>query len=247
MLSMIPGFTIGATDLMTLSLLMSGLGMLIVILASSVYMFSVNTAGISNAVDAGIAVFAFVVSKLWMTSMLQMTALYNGIGGGAVGAFAAMELSGNRAAGPTRLGVTLIGALIGVVSLSASLIAWAKLNGLIVRPLRVKGQQAFSVAVMVTAFAIGSYIVCTAPSDADPLGGMPWSMYVLFACGLIFGALMTLRMRGAQMPMMISIYNAITGLAVGLEGFVLRSPTLMIAGMAIGTARMVLTLQMTKA
>ena len=69
---------------------------------------------------------------------------------------------------------------------------------------------------------------------------------MLFACGLIFGALMTLRMRGAQMPVMISIYNVVTGLAVGLEGFVLRSPALMIAGVAVSTARMVLTLQMTK-
>lgn len=246
MLSMIPGFTIGATDLMTIFLLLSGLGMLIVFLASSIYVVSVNTAGLSYAVDTGIAVFIFVVSKLWMSSMLQMTALYNGIGGAAAGAFAAMELAGNGAEGGTRLGVMLIGALIGVVSLSASLVAWAKLTGLIDRPLRVRGQKAFSIVIMVTALAVGSYIVCTGQDGADRLGGTLWPVYVLFGCGLIFGALMTLRMRGAQMPVMISIYNVVTGLAVGLEGFVLRSPALMIAGVAVSTARMVLTLQMTK-
>ena len=246
MLSMIPGFTIGVTDLMTIFLLLSGLGMLIVFLASSIYVVSVNAGGLSYAVDTGIAVFIFVVSKLWMSSMLQMTALYIGIGGAAAGAFAAMELAGNGAEGGTRLGVMLIGALIGVVSLSASLVAWAKLTGLIDRPLRVRGQKAFSIVIMVTALAFGIYIVCTGQDGADRRGGTPWPVYVLFGCGLIFGALMTLRMRGAQMPVMISIYNVVTGLAVGLEGFVLRSPALMIAGVAVSTARMVLTLQMTK-
>jgi H+-translocating NAD(P) transhydrogenase subunit beta len=246
MLSMIPGFTIGAPDLMMIFLLMSGLGMLIVILASSVYVLSVNAGGISCAVDTGIAVIAFVLNKVWMTSMLQMTALYNSIGGGAAGAFAAMELSDNRTAGTALLGVTLIGALIGVTSLSASLFAWAKLNGLIVGPLRVRGQQACIVAVVAMALAVGSYTVCTAPNDTDRLGGMPWSIYLLFGCGLICGALMTVRMCRTQLPVMISIFNAVTGLAVGLDGFVLRSPTLMIAGVAIGVARIVLTLQMKK-
>ena len=74
-----------------------------------------------------------------MTSMPQMVALYNGMGGGAAGAIAAVELFGNKAQGVTQLVVTLIGALIGAVSLSGSLIAWAKLDGVIKKPLRVQG------------------------------------------------------------------------------------------------------------
>ncbi len=246
MLTMIPQFIIDPTDLMALFLLMSGLGILIVILASSIYVFSVNAAGTSVTLDTGLAVSGFVVSKLWMTSMLQMVALYNGIGGGAASAFAAVELSGNKAEGATRLVVTLIGALIGAASLSASLIAWTKLDGVIDQPLRVRGRQAFTLAVMVTALAVAGYLVFTAQSGADRLIATPWLIYLLFGCALLFGALMTLPIGRAQMPVVISICNGFTGLAVGLEGFVLRSPTLMIAGMVVGTARLLLTLQMTK-
>ena len=73
-----------------------------------------------------------------MTAMPQMVALYNGMGGGAAGAIAAVALLGGRAQGVTQLGVTLLGALIGAVSLSGSLIAWAKLDGVIKNPLRVQ-------------------------------------------------------------------------------------------------------------
>jgi NAD(P) transhydrogenase subunit beta len=70
---------------------------------------------------------------------------------------------------------------------------------------------------------------------------------VFFGCALVFGILMTLPIGGADMPVVISIYNAFTGLAVGLEGFVLQNPALMIAGMVVGAAGMLLTLLMAKA
>ena len=246
MLMMIPQFTIGATDLMAISLFMSGLGMLIVILASSIYVRSVTASGISSTVDAGLAATGFVVSKLWMTSMLQMVALYNGIGGGAAGAFAAGELFGNKTAGATRLIVTLTGALIGAVSLSGSAVAWTKLDGLIDKPLRVRGQRALGLAIAVTAVAAGAYLVCATQSGSDGMIATPGLIYLLFGCALLFGALMTLPIGMTQMPVMISIYNGFAGLAVGLEGFVLRSPMLMIAGVTVGTVRMILTLQMTR-
>jgi NAD(P) transhydrogenase subunit beta len=131
MLTIIPQFAIGPTDLMAVFILLSGLGMLILILVSSFYVLSVNAAGTSFTVDTALAALAFVLSKVWRTSMLEMVALYNGIGGGAVSAIAAVELLGNKADGVTRLVVTLLGALIGAASLSGSLIAWTKLNGII--------------------------------------------------------------------------------------------------------------------
>ena len=182
-----------------------------------------------------------------MTSMPQMVALYNGMGGGAAGAIAAVELFGNKAQGETQLVVTLIGALIGAVSLSGSLIAWAKLDRVIKKPLRVRGQQAFNAVVMLATLAVGGYIVFVAQGGADPLIAMPKLIYLFFGCALIFGVLMTLPIGGADMPVVISIYNAFTGLAVGLEGFVLQNPALMIAGMVVGAAGMLLTLLMAKA
>jgi NAD(P) transhydrogenase subunit beta len=75
----------------------------------------------------------------------------------------------------------------------------------------------------------------------------PTWIWIFFACALLFGVLMTLPIGGADMPVVISIYNAFTGLAVGLEGFVLQNPALMIAGMVVGAAGLLLTVIMAKA
>jgi NAD(P) transhydrogenase subunit beta len=275
MLEMIPQLTIGATDLAAAFLFMYGLkrmsspvtapsgifvagvGMLVAVLASFLYAFGVGAAAEPHlAVNIGLAVIALAVGggaswwagrKVTMTSIPQMVALYNGMGGGAAGAIAAVELFGNKAQGATQLVVTLIGALIGAVSLSGSLIAWAKLDGVINKPLRVRGQQVFNGAVMLATLAVGGYIVFASQGSAGPLIAMPELIYLFFACALIFGVLMTLPIGGADMPVVISIYNAFTGLAVGLEGFVLQNPALMIAGMVVGAAGMLLTLLMAKA
>ncbi len=97
--------------------------------------------------------------------MPQMVALYNGMGGGAAGAIAAVELFGGKAQGLTALVVTLLGALIGAVSLSGSLIAWAKLDGVINKPLRVKGQQVANGLVLLATLAVGGYIVVSSAGE----------------------------------------------------------------------------------
>jgi NAD(P) transhydrogenase subunit beta len=275
MLTIIPQLTIGAADLAAAFLFMyglkrmsspvtapsgifvAGIGMLVAILASFLYVFDVSAAAKPYLmVNVALAVVALVVGggaawwsgkKVAMTSMPQMVALYNGMGGGAAGAIAAVELFGNKAQGVTQLVVTLIGALIGAVSLSGSLIAWAKLDGVINKPLRVRGQQAFNGLVMLATLAVGGTIVFATQDGADPLIAMPTLICVFFGCALVFGILMTLPIGGADMPVVISIYNAFTGLAVGLEGFVLQNPALMIAGMVVGAAGMLLTLLMAKA
>jgi H+-translocating NAD(P) transhydrogenase subunit beta len=179
--------------------------------------------------------------------MPQMVALYNGMGGGAAGAIAAVELFGNKAQGLAQLVVTLLGALIGAVSLSGSVIAWAKLDGVIEKPLRVRGQQAVNALFMLATLAVGGYIAFVTQSGVAPLIPMPQLIALFFGCALLFGVLMTLPIGGADMPVVISIYNALTGLAVGFEGFVLQNPALMIAGMVVGAAGTLLTLLMAKA
>src|SRR5271170_4207105 len=136
----------------------AGLGMMVAVLASFFYVFDVGAAAKPHLmVNVSLGIVALIVGggvawwsgrKVAMTAMPQMVALYNGMGGGAAGAIAAVELFGGKAHGATQLLVTLIGALIGAVSLSGSLIAWAKLDGVIKKPLRVIGQQAFNGIVM---------------------------------------------------------------------------------------------------
>ncbi|MEO7050691.1 MAG: NAD(P)(+) transhydrogenase (Re/Si-specific) subunit beta, partial [Rhodanobacter sp.] len=235
----------------------AGVAMLAAVAVSFLYLFNVNAAARPHLpMNIGLAVLALAIGgglswwggrKVAMTSMPQMVALYNGMGGGAAGAIAAVELFGQRAHGMTQLGVTLLGALIGAVSLSGSLIAWAKLQGLLKRPLRVKGQQIINGAVLLLTLAAGLYIVFVEQGGTAPFMPMPGLIWLFFACAMLFGMLMTLPIGGADMPVVISIYNAATGLAVGLEGFVLQTPALMIAGMLVGAAGILLTLLMAKA
>jgi len=275
MLTMIPQLVIGTTDLAAAFLFMYGLqrmsspvtapsgikfagvGMLVAVLASFLYAFDVDAAAKPFLlVNSALAASALIIGgglawwsgkEVAMTAMPQMVALYNGMGGGAAGAIAAIELFGAKTHGITQIIVTLAGALIGAVSFSGSLIAWAKLDGVINKPLRIKGQQAINGLFMLATLAVGGYIVFVGQSGSEPLTPMANLIYLFFGFALIFGVLMTLPIGGADMPVVISIYNAFTGLAVGLEGFVLQNPALMIAGMVVGAAGMLLTLLMAKA
>ena len=235
----------------------AGLGMVVAVVASFLYMFGVSAAARPQLpFNIGLAVIALAIGggvawwsgrKVAMTSMPQMVALYNGMGGAAAGAIAAVELFGNKARGATQLAVTLMGALIGAVSLSGSLIAWAKLDGVIKQPLRMKGQKIFNAAIMVATLAVGAYLIYAAQDATQGRISTPHLIELYFGLALLFGVLMTLPIGGADMPVVISIYNAFTGLAVGLEGFVLQNPALMIAGMVVGAAGLLLTLLMAKA
>jgi len=272
---MIPQLGIGAADLAAAFLFLYGLhrmaspvtapsgifvagvGMAVAVLASFLYAFGVSQAAQPNLmVNIGLVIVALSLGggvAWWsgrtvaMTAMPQMVAIYNGMGGGAAGAIAAVELFGGKAEGLTALGVTLAGALIGAVSLSGSLIAWAKLDGVIKRPLRFKGQQFFNGVILLVTVAVGLYLVVATRDKSLLVLAIPTSIYLFFACALALGIFMTLPIGGADMPVVISIFNAFTGLAVGLEGFVLQNPALMIAGMVVGAAGMLLTLLMAKA
>ena len=275
MLTMIPQLTIGLIDLTAAFLFMYGLqrmsspatapsgilvagvGMLAAVLASFLYIFSVSaTAAPHLVVNICLALIALIVGggvawwsgkRVAMTAMPQMVALYNGMGGGAAGAIAAVELLGGKSHSVTQLGVTLLGAFIGAVSLSGSLIAWAKLDGVMKNPLRVRGQQVFNALVLIATLAVGAYIVFVFVSGDDPVDRNAVLITIFFGLALVFGVLMTLPIGGADMPVVISIYNAFTGLAVGLGGYVLQNPAMMIAGMVVGAAGMLLTLLMAKA
>jgi NAD(P) transhydrogenase subunit beta len=231
--------------------------MLVAVLASFLYVFDAAAAAKPfMLINIGLCIAALAIGgslawlagkKVPMTAMPQMVALYNGMGGGAAGAIAGVELFGAKASGITALVVTLLGALIGAISLSGSLIAWAKLQGVINKPLRVFGQQYFNLLILLITVAVGAYLVYLAKGGAEHYLTASQLIYLFFGCALIYGILMTLPIGGADMPVVISIYNAATGLAVGLEGFVLGNPALMIAGMVVGAAGTLLTLLMARA
>jgi H+-translocating NAD(P) transhydrogenase subunit beta len=234
-------------------IVVAGLGMLVATLASFLYVFGIsgeaqphlttNFILAATALTIGTGWAWWSGKKVAMTAMPQMVALYNGMGGGAAAAIAAVELLRTSAVHKTiPLVVTIIGALIGAISLAGSLIAWAKLDGKINGTWRMKGQQLFNGTVFLATLAMGLYIVFGAHGHAHV--GL---VAAFFIGALFFGVLMTMPIGGADMPVVISLYNAFTGLAVGFEGYVLQNPALMIAGMVVGSAGTLLTLLMAKA
>ena len=275
MFTTLPLLLIGATDLAAAFLFLfglkrmsspvtapsgirlAGIGMLAAIAASFLYALHVTPAArphlLVNLALALIAL-AFGGSLAWwsgrkvaMTAMPQMVALYNGMGGGAAGAIAAAELFGGHVHGLSIAVVTMLGAVIGAVSLAGSIIAWAKLDGVLSHPLRVSGQRLANAAVFVATLVLGGYIVAVLQGGVAPVIALPSLIALFFGFGLLLGVMITLPIGGADMPVVISIYNAFTGLAVGLEGYVLQNPALMIAGMVVGAAGLLLTLLMAKA
>ena len=119
--------------------------------------------------------------------------------------------------------------------------ALIKLHGLVREPSSKWGRQIYPIVVM-SFLASGCYAALTAYRGANQSIMALELICWLLGCALLFGALITLPFRRAQMPILISFYNGFTGLAIGLEGIILRNHALMIVGIIIGTARMFLTL-----
>jgi NAD(P) transhydrogenase subunit beta len=197
---------------------------------------------IAGALLLGVGLAWWSGKRVAMTDMPQMVALYNGMGGGSAAAIGAVELLKFSAAGrpssQAALVLGVVGALIGSISLTGSIIAWAKLDGRMDRRYTFPGQQWFNALVFLAAVGFGIAAIATL---SQPM------IVGFFVCALAVGLLMTLPIGGADMPVVISLYNALTGLAVAFEGYVLGIEALIIAGMVVGAAGTMLTQLMARA
>jgi len=222
----------------------AGVGMLLATIVTLAFMgaSSLNLMLVVIAIAIG-TVIAWVSGKrVAMTDMPQMIALYNGMGGGAAAAIAAVELYSGNEHNPVHLTMAAVGGFIGAVSFSGSLIAFAKLQGLITKSVRFSGQKFVNLAILLITVGFGFMVV----SGVGAESGLP-VVSLLFVFALILGVAMTLPIGGADMPVVISLYNALTGLAVGFEGFVLDNAAMIIAGTVVGSAGTLLTQLMAKA
>ena len=221
-------------------ILWAGAGMLIATVVSFAYPGMHNYPLILAGIGVGSVAAWWSGKRVAMTDMPQMIALYNGMGGGAAAAIGAVELFGDKAHGSVLLALAVIGGIIGAVSFSGSLIAFGKLQGLIKRSWRFGGQQVLNLVLLGVMLVFGASVV---------LGGntSPLAVVVFFLLALTLGITMTLPIGGADMPVVISLYNALTGLAVALEGFVLGNAAMIIAGTVVGSAGTLLTQLMAKA
>jgi H+-translocating NAD(P) transhydrogenase subunit beta len=201
-----------------------------------------NYLWIAVAMAIGAVVGVVGARSVKMTAMPQMVALFNGVGGGAVALIALAEfhnLAPDGLEGEESIAI-LLSALIGSISFAGSLIAFAKLQELLSgRPIVYAGQQFVNGAVLLTALGIGGAIVAGAEGDA--------LVVALIVAALVFGVLFVLPIGGADMPVVISLLNAFTGLAASAAGFLLHNNVLIVAGALVGASGTLLTLLMGRA
>ena len=218
----------------------AGVGMLVATVVTFLWPGMHNYALMILAIAIGGGAAWYTGKRVAMTDMPQMIAIYNGMGGGAAAAIAAVELLRGDVDSISFRALAVSGALIGSVAFSGSMVAFAKLQGLMRKSMVFSGQQLINLLIFAGALGCGWLIIAADQPSAALL-------LLFYVSALLFGIVMTLPIGGADMPVVISLYNALTGLAVGFEGFVLGNAAMIIAGTVVGSAGTLLTQLMAKA
>lgn len=221
-------------------------GMLIALVVVLVGTLGVGWWAIGTGIAIGAVIGVVAAVRVKMTAMPQMVALYNGAGGGAAALVSTIELVVTRAHSMTLdpvVAVSLVlSATIGAISFAGSIVAFAKLQELMTgRPVTYPGQQVVNAIVALAILAMLALFVAH-------LGDVPpWVYPGLVVAALVFGVLFALPIGGADMPVVISLLNSATGVAVAITGFELHSTLLITGGALVGASGTILTVAMSKA
>ena len=192
----------------------------------------------------GLIIGAIGAYSVKMTAMPQMVALFNGVGGGAAALVASLEFL-RRAHSPegitTFFAITMLFAtLIGSLSFSGSLIAFSKLQGYLEKPHTFPGQNILNGLVLAVILGLCGYLTGWGTTNST-------AFIVMFTLALAFGVAMVMPIGGADMPVVISLLNSFTGLAVAADGFTINNISMIVAGTLVGSSGTLLTLLMCKA
>jgi NAD(P) transhydrogenase subunit beta len=195
---------------------------------------------IGTIVGGGIGVYFGRTVK--MTAMPQMVALFNGMGGGTAALVSVAEFT-KAAHGEMTAGIAVsvvLGAAIGAISFSGSIIAFGKLQDLLPeRPIRFPFQMQFNALLLIATLSLGGLVVAgVSPTTA---------LLVSASLAALLGVLVVLPIGGADMPVVISILNSCTGVAAALTGFVVHNQLLVVAGALVGASGTLLTFMMARA
>ncbi|MCX8052026.1 MAG: NAD(P)(+) transhydrogenase (Re/Si-specific) subunit beta [Chlorobi bacterium] len=196
------------------------------------------------AMAIGTAIGWVAARRVPMTAMPQMVSLFNGMGGGCAAAIAMLEMvhatESASVLAPTASSMIVASAIIGSVSLSGSLVAFAKLQGIVERSLRFRGQNVANTLVLLIALGIGTAIVVMQRND-------PLLFATMIATALLYGIAFVVPIGGADMPVVISFLNSCTGVAAAFGGLYYGNHVMLTGGIVVGAAGMLLTLLMARA
>jgi proton-translocating NAD(P)+ transhydrogenase subunit beta len=223
----------------------SGIGMLLAIVVTLLQAEIITPAVLVAGLVVGTAIGAWMARAVQMTAMPQMVALLNGFGGGAsllVGGaeFLKSELRGEVI--PVDTGISIeLSVLIGAVTLTGSLVAWAKLQEVMTgKPLTFPGQKVVNALLFAAVVLLAGYQISTPES-------VLWPFYAVSAISLALGVLLVIPIGGADMPVVISLLNSYSGLAGAMTGFVIHNDVLVVAGALVGSSGIILSQIMCKA
>jgi len=194
---------------------------------------------IGVAILIGTIIGWMVAKKVAMTKMPELVSIFNGMGGASAALIGLIEF-GHYTGDMISILTILGGVIIGSVSFSGSMIAWAKLNGTLNKPLRLPKYNILNNLFLLALFVITAYIVWSGSSSQLYL-------YILFFGALAYGILFVLPIGGADMPVVISLLNSFTGLAAALGGFLYGNMVMLTGGILVGSAGTILTFAMCKA
>jgi H+-translocating NAD(P) transhydrogenase subunit beta len=226
-------------------IMFAGVAMLVAVLATFLSPGLSNFLLIAGGVIVGSLIGWYWARVVKMTAMPQMVAIFNGMGGGAAAAIAAVELLSSLS-NVANSSLSVAGAVIGSISIAGSVIAFLKLQGWMrQKPVVIPGRQPINLAVLIVGVGLGAFAVVR----VDAVYLLPFFLLLL-----LYGVLLTLPIGGADMPVVISMFNALTGIAVALDGFALVNGPLgdagyamVIAGVLVGAAGSLLTILMARA
>ncbi|PID94451.1 MAG: NAD(P) transhydrogenase subunit beta [Bacteroidetes bacterium] len=201
-----------------------------------------NVIVILLVITAGSAIGWIVSRKVKMTAMPQLVSLFNATGGAASALAALLEYPNASAGETSSILVTVLGLIIGAVAFSGSIIAYGKLDGKVGNFMKPFMTYVNLLLLLIT-LVFGTYIVfCpTVPT------GVLWPIYLLLALSLVYGVMFVLPIGGADMPVVISLLNAFTGVAAAMAGFIYQNQAMILGGIFVGAAGLILTLLMCKA
>jgi H+-translocating NAD(P) transhydrogenase subunit beta len=217
---------------------------MVIALGATIPLLHFTTAGVVVTIIGiviGVPIGAIGARQVKMTAIPQMVALFNGVGGGAAAVVAVSELllKGSHPAFAVAF-PSVFSIVIGSVSFAGSLVAFAKLQALLTgTPITYPGQQIVNGALALAILALAVYLIAVA---STPVIFVP-----LLILGLVLGVAFVLPIGGADMPVVISMLNAFTGLAVAASGFVLGNFALIVAGTLVGASGTLLTKLMSDA
>ncbi len=195
-------------------------------------------------IGLGATIGWIIARKVKMTAMPQLVSLYNATGGAASALVALLEYPNAKQGDVASILVTTLGLLIGAVAFSGSIMAYGKLDGK-VKDFSKPFMTYLNILLLLASVGFAIYLG-VASSGMVPAENK-WAIYALFALSLLYGVTFVLPIGGADMPVVISLLNAFTGVAAAMAGFIYNNQAMILGGILVGAAGLILTLLMCKA